>query len=655
MHIKTLFIGIARLLKAKGLMYLLLPALTAWPQPAFSTFHAASDSLHIEELTMFLRNTFRSGDYEQALLMVDSIKVISKRAGMKHKLADCEANYGLIKKARGNLNESVAHYLIAGEKYRQLEDDIAAAKAFTAAGQILTDLQQFNRAYECFHKSFQLREMGNDSLGMVNNLINMGGTVYFTGELADASEYFYRALRMIDRIENPQLKATTLMNISTIHTRQKNYGKAIEYLEQALQIARRLKEHRSVSDILLNLGIAYYESDQIDEAERYFNESLKIKESLMNDVSGMIKLSNNLGLIAKEKGDDKKAIYYFSKTIDLARMTGDTMSEAIALNNLGSRLMMQHDEGALAMLEKSLNMARQTGLKNLELANFDNLHQLHANKGNYQEAYAYLMRFKQLNDSVFNKESAARIADLQIFYDAEIKEQENLLLKDQARIMRMRLILLSISAVAIAMAALSFWVLFQQKRKSLQQSERFHKIQQELLRMENEKSEQQNRHLKDVLFAEEEINRLQLVQLQEKDRELSTSTLHILNKNEVLINIRKLAQKALQNEICEGQDCIRHLIREVDNNLNLDEQWEQFKKHFESVHTGFFAHLIRRYPALSQNELKLCAYLRMNLSSKEIAQMLNIEMDSANTKRYRLRKKLGLETDDNLLAFLMQF
>ncbi len=148
MHIKPLFRSIIRLMKAKGLLYLLLPALTVWSQPAFSSFHAGSDSLHIEELTRFLRNTFRSGDYEQALLMVDSIKLMSQRAGMQHKMADCEANYGLIEKARGNLNESVAHYLKAGEKYRQLEDDIAAAKAFTAAGQIFTDLQQFKRTYE---------------------------------------------------------------------------------------------------------------------------------------------------------------------------------------------------------------------------------------------------------------------------------------------------------------------------------------------------------------------------------------------------------------------------------------------------------------------------------------------------------------------------
>jgi DNA-binding CsgD family transcriptional regulator len=317
--------------------------------------------------------------------------------------------------------------------------------------------------------------------------------------------------------------------------------------------------------------------------------------------------------------------------------------------------MSQSEDDALPILRKSLEQAIHLGLKHLELSNYDNLRLYHADKGNFREAYNYLLKFQALNDSIFNADNATRIAELQTQYDTEIKDRENQLLKDNERLLRLRVLMLSISAAGIAVLATFFIILFHMKRKSLIQSRALLETRGVLHRIENEKNEEQKKHLQAVLFAEEEITRLQKTQLHEKDRELSASTLHIINKNEALNNIRLLASKALTTDDCEGKNCIEKLIHEIDANVNLDEQWDQFKRHFESVHAGFFARLNRQFPDLTQNELKLCAYLRMNLSTKEIAQMLNIEVDSATTKRYRLRKKLKLENDNNLVSFLMDF
>ena len=187
------------------------------------------------------------------------------------------------------------------------------------------------------------------------------------------------------------------------------------------------------------------------------------------------------------------------------------------------------------------------------------------------------------------------------------------------------------------------------------QSKKLRDKESELHKLALEKRAHENQHLQQVLFAEEQINKLQKEKLQQKNRELSASTLHILNKNEVLGNIRKTANLALKDKEVDKANYFRELIREIDNNTNLDEQWDQFKLHFESVHKGFFRKLTNNYPNLTQNELKLCAYLRMNLSTKEIAQMLHISVDSVTTKRYRLRKKLQLDTEENLVGFLSDY
>ena len=123
----------------------------------------------------------------------------------------------------------------------------------------------------------------------------------------------------------------------------------------------------------------------------------------------------------------------------------------------------------------------------------------------------------------------------------------------------------------------------------------------------------------------------------------------------MLGNIRKLAAGWLQKPDFKPSRDLKNLIHEIDHNTDLDEQWQQFKLHFDSVHKGFFERLLKNFPKLTPNELKLCAYLRMNLSTKEIAQMLNISTESVTTKRYRLRKKLGLEKDENLVGYIGGF
>ncbi len=87
----------------------------------------------------------------------------------------------------------------------------------------------------------------------------------------------------------------------------------------------------------------------------------------------------------------------------------------------------------------------------------------------------------------------------------------------------------------------------------------------------------------------------------------------------------------------------------------MDKDWEQFANHFDTVHSDFLKALHGSYRNLGNNELKLCAYLRMNLSSKEIAQLMNISVRGVEISRYRLRKKFQIPTEVNLSNFLLNF
>jgi len=142
-------------------------------------------------------------------------------------------------------------------------------------------------------------------------------------------------------------------------------------------------------------------------------------------------------------------------------------------------------------------------------------------------------------------------------------------------------------------------------------------------------------------------------ELNYKAKMLANSTMTLVQKNAMLNELKAVVSK---EEITDSnkkkwQQKIMHLI---DQNLSSDEEWEIFEQNFAEVHEEFLNKLSVLHADLTNGELKLAAYIRMDLSSKEIAPLLNISLRSVENKRYRLRKKLGLEHDDNLSSYLLK-
>ena len=111
-------------------------------------------------------------------------------------------------------------------------------------------------------------------------------------------------------------------------------------------------------------------------------------------------------------------------------------------------------------------------------------------------------------------------------------------------------------------------------------------------------------------------------------------------------------RKRIENAKAENE--LKKMIKELSGDEQIDLEWEHFAKHFDKVHSDFVMVVKNKHPEISPSELKLCAYLRMNLSSKEIAQLLNISVRGVEISRYRLRKKLNLASGENLFDYLIQ-
>jgi DNA-binding CsgD family transcriptional regulator len=141
-----------------------------------------------------------------------------------------------------------------------------------------------------------------------------------------------------------------------------------------------------------------------------------------------------------------------------------------------------------------------------------------------------------------------------------------------------------------------------------------------------------------------------------KSAELANSTVNLIQKNRILLQIK---EEVSQVKADLGHQLPNHhyhkLVRLIDNNLSTHHDAHLFETNFNKVHEEFFKKLLDKHPGLMPSDLRLAAYLRMNLSSKEIAQLLNITVRGVELKRYRLRKRLNLPPEQNLIEFMMKF
>jgi DNA-binding CsgD family transcriptional regulator len=193
------------------------------------------------------------------------------------------------------------------------------------------------------------------------------------------------------------------------------------------------------------------------------------------------------------------------------------------------------------------------------------------------------------------------------------------------------------------------YLLYQWQRKKF-------KLQQ--VKYEQEQKKLQYIHDLELSKTESELVTLQNEKLEAdidfKNSELASSAMHLVKKGELLSKIKNeltSIMRSYDNPQAIGE--IKTLLKSLGQDENIDKEWEAFSKHFDRVHNDFLIALKQKHPTITPTELKLSAYLNMNLSTKEIAQLMNISVRGVEISRYRLRKKLEIPTEINLFDYMV--
>jgi len=183
-----------------------------------------------------------------------------------------------------------------------------------------------------------------------------------------------------------------------------------------------------------------------------------------------------------------------------------------------------------------------------------------------------------------------------------------------------------------------------------------------IVKMQQKKHHKAQVHLKYIHQLELEHSENEIVALRNekletevnfKNKELATTTMHLVQRGKLMSKIKEGLMLIKDADQVNKQDELIKVLKLINEAEKSDSDWDHFAIHFDQVHSDFLAKLKSKFPELSQNDLKMCAYLKMNFSSKEIAQLLSVTIRAVEVSRYRLRKKLNLPSNINLFDYIL--
>ena len=343
-----------------------------------------------------------------------------------------------------------------------------------------------------------------------------------------------------------------------------------------------------------------------------------------------------MGSIEYNKGNYSEALNYYEDAYELfksqkADYRGPRSYTLVGIvANLGSvHYKLGNKQVAIQYLEQSLMIARQNHYMTWIEFSTQELSKIYEDDGNFKKALDYFKIYEQSGDSILNESSIQKITQLEMQYefDEKIKERElKDALKEEAQ-KRKEFRYLIFIVLGVLIAILGFLLFLNQRSKTVKVE-----LKRKNLGLEHDKLQQELEH---------------------RNRELATNVMFLLKKNEFITHTAEKLVNAKKKFKEENKRIIQDVIRDLLQNTSKD-VWKEFEVRFQEVHSEFYNNLNEKYPDLTPNEKKICAFLRLNMSTKDISAITYQSVRSIDMARFRLRKKIGLETDENLVTFLAQ-
>lgn len=455
---------------------------------------------------------------------------------------------------------------------------------------------------------------------------NFYGTLFYSiGSYNESIDWYNAAYELIKEAPLTTSHANILNNMGVLMQHVNQFEKAVDYYKRALELAEKLKQDDQRGDArhmnsMINVGIACTELGQIDTAYYYLNKSLKKAEELQDStyIFNSLMYLGNLSL--KENKLKLAEGYYYT----LLELKPTRKSLLIDVNNKLGDLALKSKQfsKAASFFTTASNLSNGDKPSNLSAKTASSQYLLYKELNKHDEALFYLEQYNKQKDSIRNQEITKKILALNF----KINDPSPKIIKNKNR-----LIYLLLSAVIIVCLIIAIIIIFLNQQK---------------LRLKNQELQL------DLNVATEKLLKEDLIY---KNKELTAKSLQLSNNDNFKTQIIQQLEEALDKDDLSMRKRIRKIISSIEI-TDSDSFWQQFELFFTETNPQFYKNLQKAFPNLTQNELRLCAYSKMNLSIKEISNITHQTQNTVRVARTRLRKKLKINnTKISLHEFLNQF
>ncbi|MBC8770089.1 transcriptional regulator [Arenibacter sp. BSSL-BM3] len=507
-------------------------------------------------------------------------------------------------------------------------------------------------------------------------LLNRVAEIYWSIDPNKTIEYAYEALLLSREANDNNQEGLALINLCQGYLFNDFYDKALQYGLQSLEIRKGLNNLYDLAFSLRTLGWLYFDIGYFDKALEYHTEALKIHEKI-GDRQRIAYSYNSLGLIHERKGDCNLALSFFKNSLKLKKEFNNKDRIAETMKNMGiCYRKINEPDSAKTFLESSLDISNEIrdqqnkvhilnelSIVNLKLGNYDKSYrQLKESrsimeglmdnkewivendrimsdyflaKQDYKEALNYYKKYAEGNSEIFSSNKSEKLTDMRIRYEDERRASQIKLLEQQRNLETQRRNSVLIGSLLLAIIALliiaSLWNNIKKKKAIYQQS---HKLSLEKLKTQS-------------LLQENLEHKLEF-----RMKELTNLALFISQRTSIYKDLTNSFKSLKSTDINQLKKDINTLIKEYSFKFDINEDIQRFHTNVETLQSDFLFRIKEKYPHLTDKDIQLAVQVKLKLSSKEIANINNISVNSVEIGRHRLRKKLIIDKKENLVSFL---
>lgn len=485
-----------------------------------------------------------------------------------------------------------------------------------------------------------------------------------------------KALDIADDFSNDDLSSKLFYQLGKYYRYINDYPASLDFSQRALALAHNNQDIQI--DVYNNLGGLYFEMDELEKALKFFTKSYEIASQIDNKMRIAI-AEGNIGNTYLMLGEYEKANSHLKKTLPYFEIKHDTIKTIKTLTSL-SKLELFRKNYPLAI--EYLNKAKDFSLSSkdqvllglvyqhfgntfresneLELAKdyynkafvisdqeeiprdklnaLDGLGEVSIEEKDYKEAFNIKKEYYQLRDSVYGEKVRKKLEEVKWLNKLEEQRLENRMLKEKRIVEIQRNGSISALSLLVLVSIIIFsTLLYWNKKKSLKIS-----ILENDRLLEKIESEQRLKEIQEQQFKQD---------MEIKNQELIALNILILAKNKIFNEVENI----IEMDVNDGAKIVTELRKKVKSNMDQEKDWDKFKTIFEQTHPTFYHTINEKYPILSKTEIRVCSYIKIAMPKTEICAMMNINHASLLKTRYCIRKKLNLESQDDLDDFIQSW